>query len=81
LIQHDFCIPVEANVSRWEKTVSETDEALKTKQQKENDTKKEVELLLEQHEEIKAEISSLKRQVEKKVWKEFCFQFKLSRVI
>lgn len=67
MLEMFFMYIVEANVSRWEKTVSETDEALKSKQQKESDTKKDVELLVEQTEEIKAEISSFKRQVEKKV--------------
>lgn len=58
---------VVGNVSRWETTLSELDEALQEKQAKEKETKEDVDRLVQNFEGIKKELSEIKGNIEKKV--------------
>jgi peptidoglycan hydrolase CwlO-like protein len=58
---------VVGNVSRWEKTLSELDEALQEKQTKEKDTKDDVDRLVQNFDKIKKEISEVKAEITEKV--------------
>jgi len=58
---------VGGNVARWEKTVSETEEALQQKQAEERKAKEDVDSFIQRFESIKKEITEFKGEIEKKV--------------
>jgi peptidoglycan hydrolase CwlO-like protein len=64
---NDSLFAVVGNVSRWEKTLSELDEALQEKQTKEKDTKDDVDRLVQNFDKIKKEISEVKAEITEKV--------------
>jgi structural maintenance of chromosome 1 len=57
---------VGGNVSRWETTLSELEEALIEKQAKEKETKQDVDRLVDLNEKMKKEIGKLKEEIEAK---------------
>lgn len=58
---------VGGNVARWEKTISELEEALQDKQDKEKETRGDVDKLVQLFDSIKKDIGELKGEIEKKV--------------
>lgn len=58
---------VGGNVARWEKTISELEEALQDKQDKEKETRGDVDRLVQLFDSIKKDIGELKGEIEKKV--------------
>lgn len=58
---------VGGNVARWEKTISELEDALEEKQDKEKETRGDVDRLVQLFESIKKDIGELKADIEKKV--------------